>query len=127
MARSVFLRCRSLRPRIPGFVSDTSVVSAPATTYATLFEMNFNQCGAQRNMPLGASTFLAFDEDKSGGIQKHEMQHVLQANGINANPQQVEDYVKRMDVNNDGQVSWTEYFKFMIDVFQGNAQGIMPR
>ncbi|KAI0986714.1 hypothetical protein GJ496_009005 [Pomphorhynchus laevis] len=31
MARSVFLGCRSLRPSIPGFGSDTGVVSAPAT------------------------------------------------------------------------------------------------
>ncbi|KAL7671375.1 hypothetical protein ACOME3_006274 [Neoechinorhynchus agilis] len=68
-----------------------------------------------------ATTFNAFDQDKSGNIDRNEMLSALQSNGINADPHVVNQQMDKMDTDRDGTVSWTEFFKFMVQVLQNTS------
>ncbi|KAL7674641.1 hypothetical protein ACOME3_000916 [Neoechinorhynchus agilis] len=69
-----------------------------------------------------ASTFMAFDLDKSGYVVKDEMYNALLSNGISADPVTVQNQINKMDTNRDGAVSWTEYFVFMVEMFKNKGQ-----
>lgn len=58
-----------------------------------------------------AEAFASIDRDGSGFIDKDELKDVL---GDNCTPEQIEDIIEAADKNNDGRISYDEFF----DVFR---------
>lgn len=59
-------------------------------------------------------TFLAFDKNSNGVIEKNEFSHLVQILGYNDVAQEEIDKVfKGIDLNNDSVISFTEYLILM--------------
>ena len=57
--------------------------------------------------------FDAYDEDKSGTVEKHELKSVLEKCGMPTTDQQVEEMVKEFDEDNSGNLDFQEFVSMM--------------
>ena len=60
--------------------------------------------------------FDVFDRDKSGGISQNELKYILGEYNVNAKEQLWQKMIQQIDLNQDGQISYEEFHKMMMDV-----------
>ena len=60
--------------------------------------------------------FNVFDRDKSGGICQNELKYILGEYNVNAKEQLWQKMIQQIDLNQDGQISYEEFHKMMMDV-----------
>ena len=60
--------------------------------------------------------FDVFDRDKSGGISQKELKFILGENNVNVKEQLWGKMIQQIDLNQDGQISYEEFRKMMMDV-----------
>ena len=60
--------------------------------------------------------FNVFDRDKSGGISQNELKYILGENNVSAKENLWEKMIQQIDLNQDGQISYEEFYKMMMDV-----------
>ena len=60
--------------------------------------------------------FNVFDRDKSGGISQNELKFILGEYNVNAKEHLWKKMIQQIDLNQDGQISYEEFHKMMMDV-----------
>ena len=60
--------------------------------------------------------FNVFDRDKSGGISQNELKFILGEYNVNAKEHLWKKKIRQIDLNQDGQISYEEFHKMMMDV-----------
>ena len=60
--------------------------------------------------------FDVFDRDKSGGISQNELKYILGEYNVNAKEHLWKKMIQQIDLNQDGQISYEEFHKMMMDV-----------
>jgi calcium-dependent protein kinase len=60
--------------------------------------------------------FNVFDRDKSGGISQNELKFILGEYNVNAKENLWKKMIQQIDLNQDGQISYEEFHKMMMDV-----------
>ena len=60
--------------------------------------------------------FDVFDRDKSGGICQNELKYILGEYNVNAKEHLWQKMIQQIDLNQDGQISYEEFHKMMMDV-----------
>ena len=60
--------------------------------------------------------FNVFDRDKSGGISQNELKYILGEYNVNAKEHLWKKMIQQIDLNQDGQISYEEFRKMMMDV-----------
>jgi len=60
--------------------------------------------------------FNVFDRDKSGGISQNELKYILGEYNVNAKEHLWHKMIQQIDLNQDGQISYEEFHKMMMDV-----------
>ena len=60
--------------------------------------------------------FNVFDRDKSGGISQNELKYILGEHNVNAKEHLWQKMIEQIDLNQDGQISYEEFHKMMMDV-----------
>jgi calcium-dependent protein kinase len=60
--------------------------------------------------------FNVFDRDKSGGINQNELKYILGEYNSNAKEYLWRKMIEQIDLNRDGQISYEEFKKMMMDV-----------
>ena len=60
--------------------------------------------------------FDVFDRDKNGGISHDELKYILGEYNPNANEYLWKKMIQQIDLNKDGQISYEEFHKMMMDV-----------
>ena len=60
--------------------------------------------------------FNTFDRDKNGGISQNELKYILGEYNPNAKDQLWKKMIAQIDLNRDGQISYEEFHKMMMDV-----------
>ena len=60
--------------------------------------------------------FNVFDRDKSGGISQNELKFILGEYNVNAKEHLWKKMIEQIDLNQDGQISYEEFHKMMMDV-----------
>jgi calcium-dependent protein kinase len=60
--------------------------------------------------------FNVFDRDKSGGISQNELKYILGEYNVNAKDHLWKKMIEQIDLNRDGQISYEEFHKMMMDV-----------
>ena len=60
--------------------------------------------------------FNVFDRDKSGGISQNELKYILGEDNVNAKDNLWQKMIQQIDLNQDGQISYEEFHKMMMDV-----------
>ena len=67
----------------------------------------------EKNLKLA---FDVFDRDKSGGISQNELKYILGEDNVNAKDNLWQKMIQQIDLNQDGQISYEEFRKMMMDV-----------
>ena len=67
----------------------------------------------EKNLKLA---FNVFDRDKSGGISQNELKYILGEHNVNAKEHLWQKMIEQIDLNQDGQISYEEFHKMMMDV-----------
>ena len=67
----------------------------------------------EKNLKLA---FDVFDRDKSGGISQNELKYILGEYNVNAKDNLWQKMIHEIDLNQDGQISYEEFHKMMMDV-----------
>ena len=67
----------------------------------------------EKNLKLA---FNVFDRDKSGGISQNELKYILGEHNVNAKEYLWQKMIEQIDLNQDGQISYEEFHKMMMDV-----------
>ena len=67
----------------------------------------------EKNLKLA---FDVFDRDKSGGISQNELKYILGEDNVNAKDNLWQKMIQQIDLNQDGQISYEEFHKMMMDV-----------
>ena len=67
----------------------------------------------EKNLKLA---FNVFDRDKSGGISQNELKYILGEYNINAKDNLWQKMIQQIDLNQDGQISYEEFHKMMMEV-----------
>ena len=67
----------------------------------------------EKNLKLA---FNVFDRDKSGGISQNELKYILGEDNANAKDNLWKKMIQQIDLNQDGQISYEEFHKMMMDV-----------
>ena len=67
----------------------------------------------EKNLKLA---FDVFDRDKSGGISQNELKYILGEYNVNAKEHLWQKMIQQIDLNQDGQISYEEFHKMMMDV-----------
>ena len=67
----------------------------------------------EKNLKLA---FDVFDRDKSGKISQNELKYILGEYNVNAKEHLWQKMIKQIDLNQDGQISYEEFHKMMMDV-----------
>ena len=67
----------------------------------------------EKNLKLA---FDVFDRDKSGGISQNELKYILGEDNVNAKDNLWQKMIHEIDLNQDGQISYEEFHKMMMDV-----------
>ena len=67
----------------------------------------------EKNLKLA---FDVFDRDKRGGISQNELKYILGEYNVNAKDNLWQKMIHEIDVNQDGQISYEEFHKMMMDV-----------
>ena len=62
--------------------------------------------------------FDVFDRDKSGGISHNELKYILGEYNPNAREYLWKKMIQQIDLNKDGQISYEEFHKMMMDVIK---------
>jgi Ca2+-binding EF-hand superfamily protein len=60
--------------------------------------------------------FNVFDRDKSGGISQNELKYILGEYNVNVKEHLWQKMIQQIDLNQDGQISYEEFHKMMMDV-----------
>ena len=60
--------------------------------------------------------FDVFDRDKSGKISQNELKYILGEYNVNAKEHLWQKMIQQIDLNQDGQISYEEFHKMMMDV-----------
>ena len=60
--------------------------------------------------------FNVFDRDKSGGISQNELKYILGEYNVNVKEHLWKKMIQQIDLNQDGQISYEEFRKMMMDV-----------
>ena len=55
--------------------------------------------------------FRAFDEDGDGYISHIELRQVITGLGLDVTDEQVDDWIRKADVDGDGKVNYEEFFR----------------
>lgn len=53
--------------------------------------------------------FDAIDKDNNGQLDRAELAHALESNGITVEPGKLKSFFDRLDKNNDGQITFEEW------------------
>ena len=67
----------------------------------------------EKNLKLA---FDVFDRDKSGKISQNELKYILGEYNVNAKEHLWQKMIQQIDLNQDGQISYEEFHKMMMDV-----------
>ena len=67
----------------------------------------------EKNLKLA---FDVFDRDKSGGISQNELKYILGENNVTAKENLWQKMIQQIDLNQDGQISYEEFYKMMMEV-----------
>ncbi|EPS40204.1 hypothetical protein H072_5976 [Dactylellina haptotyla CBS 200.50] len=62
--------------------------------------------------------FNAIDRDKNGQLDRGELAHALESNGIKVEPHKLQSFFDRLDKNNDGQITFEEWRDFLVFIPQ---------
>ena len=62
--------------------------------------------------------FDVFDRDKNGGISHEELKYILGEYNPNAREYLWKKMIQQIDLNQDGQISYEEFHKMMMDVIK---------
>ena len=54
-----------------------------------------------------------FDEDQSGSIEHHELKMVMQKLGLNPTQDELDDIIRDIDKDMDGQIDYNEFLRLM--------------
>ena len=60
--------------------------------------------------------FNVFDRDKNGGISQNELKYILGEYNVNVKEHLWRKMIEQIDLNRDGQISYDEFHKMMMDV-----------
>ena len=60
--------------------------------------------------------FNVFDRDKNGGISQNELKYILGEYNPTAKEQLWKKMIEQIDLNKDGQISYEEFHKMMMEV-----------
>ena len=67
----------------------------------------------EKNLKLA---FDVFDRDKSGKISQNELKYILGEYNVNAKEHLWQKMIQQIDLNQDGQISYEDFHKMMMDV-----------
>ena len=59
--------------------------------------------------------FKMFDKDGSGTICSHELGYVMKANGAQFTEEQLQNFIKQIDLDGSGDIDLVEFLKLMSD------------
>ena len=65
---------------------------------------------------------IVFDRDKSGGISPSELKYILGEYNLQARDNLWNKMIEQIDLNNDGQISFEEFKKMMMEVVKGKKK-----
>ena len=60
--------------------------------------------------------FNVFDRDKNGGISQNELKYILGEYNVNVKEHLWRKIIEQIDLNRDGQISYDEFHKMMMEV-----------
>ena len=69
--------------------------------------------------------FDVFDRDKSGGINQNELKYILGEYNSSAKEYLWRKMIEQIDINRDGQISYEEFHKMMMDVINNKRRSSM--
>jgi Ca2+-binding EF-hand superfamily protein len=72
------------------------------------------------------TAFKEFDSNNNGSITPSEMKACLRKSKVPYNDGEVDQVIKNMDSDGDGDVSFDEYMKFMAYTFTGHLDEYKP-
>mmetsp|Transcript_118251 Transcript_118251/g.295062 ORF Transcript_118251/g.295062 Transcript_118251/m.295062 type:complete len:166 (-) Transcript_118251:70-567(-) len=58
--------------------------------------------------------FMVFDRDKSGSVSAGELKHVMNNLGEQVTNEEVEEMIREADADGDGELSFEDFFQFII-------------
>ncbi|EGX47144.1 hypothetical protein AOL_s00097g190 [Orbilia oligospora ATCC 24927] len=70
--------------------------------------------------------FNAIDRDKNGQLDRSELAHALESNGIKVEPHKLQAFFDRLDKNSDGQITFEEWRDFLVFIPQFGDDGLDP-
>ncbi|EWC47967.1 hypothetical protein DRE_02849 [Drechslerella stenobrocha 248] len=71
--------------------------------------------------------FNAIDRDKNGQLDRAELAHALESNGISVEPHKLKAFFDRLDKNSDGQITFEEWRDFLVFIPQlDSTEGLDP-
>ncbi|KAK6506389.1 hypothetical protein TWF506_011302 [Arthrobotrys conoides] len=70
--------------------------------------------------------FNAIDRDKNGQLDRSELAHALESNGIKVEPHKLQAFFDRLDKNSDGQITFEEWRDFLVFIPQFGEDGLDP-
>ncbi|KAK6352775.1 hypothetical protein TWF696_004777 [Orbilia brochopaga] len=70
--------------------------------------------------------FNAIDRDKNGQLDRAELAHALESNGISVEPGKLQAFFDKLDKNSDGQITFEEWRDFLVFIPQLENEGLDP-